>query len=166
LNKVEDREMEHSKHIARMAILVILILVGFHIFRTLFTPKSFGRYGHYRADNVTEQMAKPVVHGENHSCSQCHEEILKEIGHGSHKSLSCESCHAPVSLHVREGELIGKMPKNISTALCLRCHEKLESRPKTFPQIVSEDHIRRAQMEMAPDVCLRCHKAHVPGKGL
>lgn len=157
--------MEHSKHIFRVAILVILVLVAFHIVRTLFTPGSFGRYGRYRADNVVEQMERPVRHGESASCSQCHDEKMAQLREGSHSTVQCESCHAPLPTHIKDNEKIAPMPQNRSFAFCLRCHERLEARPSGFPQIDVQEHLQKASMEMSPDVCVSCHDPHSPEIG-
>ncbi len=157
--------MEHSKHLVRMILLVILLLIGFHILRTLFTPKSFGRYGHYRADNVQEQMAKAVVHGGSVSCSPCHAERLTQVRAGSHATVECENCHAPLATHVSDGEKKADMPLNKSPSLCLRCHDQMDARPAGFPQIRLEDHLQQVGAEMGPDVCLNCHEPHDPKLG-
>lgn len=157
--------MEHSKHIVRVLLLVIVLIIAFLIFRTFFAPRSFGRFGHYRADNVAEQMAKPVSHGESASCADCHDEMMEEHQAGSHISVTCEDCHAPLATHIKDEERIAAMAMNRSSVLCLRCHEKLEARPNGFPQIRLEDHLKKLSMEMSPDVCLGCHKPHSPKIG-
>ena len=157
--------MEHSKHLVRAIFLVIVVLIGFHIFRALFTPKSFGRYGHYRADNVQEQMAKPVMHGEGPSCSQCHADRFAQVRAGSHTTVECENCHAPLATHMRDGEKKAQMPLNKSPAHCLRCHGLLDARPGSFPQIRVEEHLQKVGAEMKPEVCLGCHEPHDPKIG-
>jgi hypothetical protein len=157
--------MEHSKHVVRMLFLVILVLIGFHIVRTLFTPKSFGKYGHYRADNVQEQMAKPVMHGGSTSCAPCHEDKSRELESGKHGSVACEVCHAPLATHIKDGTPVAKMPRFKSASLCLRCHDSLDTRPATFPQVRVEEHLRKGSVEMSPDVCMNCHNPHDPKLG-
>lgn len=157
--------MEHSKHLARMIILVVLVLVVFHIARTLFTPSSFGKYGHYRADNVTEQMAEPVVHGGAASCEACHAERNAQLRGGAHATVECEVCHAPLASHVKDSGKIGEMPRNRSHALCLRCHDKLDARPERFPQIQVDEHLEKMGATMGPEVCVGCHDSHDPKMG-
>jgi hypothetical protein len=157
--------MEHSKHLVRIILLLILALIAFHILRTLFTPSSFGRYGHYRADNVQEQMAKPVIHGENISCSQCHADRLAQLRAGAHATVECENCHAPLPTHIKDGEKKDEMFKNASTISCLRCHGQLDARPGGFPQVRLEDHLLKVGAEMGPNVCLQCHEPHDPKLG-
>lgn len=157
--------MSHSKHVARMIILVVLALAVFHIVRTLFTPVSFGRYGHYRADNVAEQINRPVVHGGAGSCQTCHGERNEQVRSGAHIRVECETCHAPLAFHVKDGVKTGDMVQNRSAALCLRCHEKLEGKPPSFPQIQSTEHLSKMGAAAGIDVCLNCHNAHDPKIG-
>lgn len=157
--------MEHNKHVARMILLVVLVLVVFHIARTLFTPSSFGKYGHYRADNVNEQMAKPVVYGGSASCEDCHAERNVQLKGGAHAKVECEVCHAPLASHVGESGKSGEMPKNRSTALCLRCHDRLDARPQGFPQIHLEEHAAKMGVAVGPELCVGCHDAHDPKMG-
>jgi nitrate reductase cytochrome c-type subunit len=56
------------------------------------------------------------------------------------------------------------MPINRSTALCLRCHQRLTARPKEFPQIDSPAHVTDKGAEFAADICLECHDAHNPSE--
>ena len=157
--------MEHSKHVARMALLVVFVLVVFHIVRTLFTPPSFGKYGHYRADNVTEQMSKQVIHGGSISCEPCHGEKQKDWAAQAHKSVQCEVCHGPIAWHISDGTKVADMPRSRSAAFCLRCHERLNGRPVGFPQIIPDEHLRKVGGEMGPEVCLSCHDPHAPALG-
>jgi hypothetical protein len=157
--------MEHSKHIIRVFLLVFLVLVVATLGRALLTPRSFGRFGHYRADNVVEQVQKPVVFGENEACVTCHEEMGGEVNGGAHKQVVCEDCHAPLATHIKGGEKVGRMETHREAVLCLRCHEYIEARPKVFPQIRAEEHLKKAMMEMSPDVCFNCHSPHTPKIG-
>jgi predicted CXXCH cytochrome family protein len=157
--------MEQSKHVIRMLFLLILVLIGFHILRTLFTPKSFGKYGHFRADNVEEQMVRPVMHGGSNSCAPCHEDKSGDVRAGKHGSVECEVCHAPLATHIKDGAPIAKMLRFRSASLCLRCHDSLDARPTGFPQIRVDEHLRKGSVEMSPDVCMNCHDPHSPRLG-
>ncbi len=157
--------MEHSKHVARVLILVVVVLIVFHIVRTLFTPRSFGRYGHYRADNVQEQMALPVAYGERGSCIPCHADTMGLAGSGGHASVECEACHGPVVTHIQDGKRYAEMSRSRSMGLCLRCHERLDARPSNFPQIKLDEHVPRGQGAPPKDVCFECHDPHSPKMG-
>lgn len=148
-----------------MALLVIVVLVIFHIVRTLFTPPSFGKFGHYRADNLAEQMSRETIHGESNSCEPCHGEKNKSWAIEAHGSVQCEVCHGPLGWHVSEGAKVGKMPVTRQVSLCLRCHDRLDGRRANFPQIVPTEHLKKVGGEMGPEVCLGCHDPHAPAIG-
>ena len=154
--------MEHSKHVLRIFILLLFVLAGVLFFRGFMVPKSFGIFGHYRADSLKEQADKPVIHGGINACADCHEEITEALEQGSHQSVNCESCHAPLSAHIKDEEKIGDMAINKKSEMCLVCHLKLVSRPISFPQIEVEKHLREQGGEETEDACFECHQAHSP----
>lgn len=158
--------MRHTKHLWRAGIAIVLFICIFMVIRYLNIPASWGLYGFYRADNVAEQMDKPIRYGGRDSCSKCHEKEKGLLANDRHAGLSCESCHAPLSSHVFEGKRIAPMAKNKTYAICLRCHEKLVGRPAEFPQIVLKEHIEEMGAEFKHDVCFNCHNPHSPKEGL
>ena len=155
--------MTHSKHYFRAGGIVVGGFFAFLIVRAFLMPKSFGQYGHYRADNVAEQRAKPLAFGAISACGECHAEQAMIHGKGKHQTVQCQNCHAPLAVHIQEGVFQEPMPINRLAALCLRCHGELPSRPEGFPQIDVKKHLGG----MAPEgpsegVCLRCHRPHDP----
>ncbi len=154
--------MRHSKHYFRAAILILGGFFAFLTVRSLVLPKSWGEFGHYRGDNLAEQMAKPVSFGPPAICATCHGDVSELHQKGSHKTVQCQNCHAPLSVHIKDGAFQELMPIDRSATLCLRCHAALPSRPKGFPQIDVKSHIEAAGLELAPGVCLNCHQAHDP----
>jgi hypothetical protein len=152
--------MEHSRHVFRIVLVVIVALAAVLIGRGFLVPKSYGIFGPYRADNVAEQMkARPPAHQGPASCTPCHKARAEARAAGAHKTVSCEVCHAPLLRHVTEGKLTGKMPVDKAFTLCARCHRKIQGRPDKFPQVVLEQHVT-TKLEGA--VCLECHDAHSP----
>ncbi|OGQ34210.1 MAG: hypothetical protein A3F16_07660 [Deltaproteobacteria bacterium RIFCSPHIGHO2_12_FULL_43_9] len=154
--------MRHSKHYWRAAFIVIGIFIIALIVRTIIYPKSFGVFGHYRGDAVTEQMNQPIVFAAPGACNTCHADIAKIHGEKSHKSVQCQNCHEPLVVHVEDGNLVGDMPINRSPKLCLRCHRLLPSRPEGFPQIVAEEHVGKNEQDLEEGACKVCHSAHAP----
>ena len=53
-------KFKDSAHLIRLAAVFILGAVVFVAIRAAVIPKSFGRYGPYRGDALTETMARPV----------------------------------------------------------------------------------------------------------
>ena len=156
--------MEHAKHIIRAVLLLAIIVIVLIVARHFASPDSFGRHGAYRFDSVAEHGAKMPVHGPARACDECHDEQAKPKSEGSHKSISCEVCHAPLAGHVKDDEWKAPMPVNRSKSLCAWCHEQLVARPKDFPQVVIADHVAEKEAQMSPNVCLECHDAHNPSE--
>jgi len=156
--------MEHARHVFRIMFVLLLALVAFVVGRTLLVPKSFGMYGGYRFDNVAEQArARPPLHGGAAACDDCHDERAKKVVAGAHKSVSCEICHGALGLHVKDGDVVAKMPLDRSFTLCSRCHRKIEGRPEKFPQVVLDQHVQQqGASRLEGKVCLECHDPHSP----
>lgn len=152
----------HSKHVIRAFLLLALALIGSLGARALLIPSSFGAHGHFRADNVKEQMDHPVAHGGRESCAKCHAEQHKLVMEHEHKVVNCENCHAPLAVHARGDKKIAAMPKDRKATLCVRCHERLAARPKTHPQVDVLEHLKEVGETFHPEVCVDCHNPHSP----
>jgi hypothetical protein len=152
--------MEHSKHIWRGAILLVLALVGIVVGRHFMVPASFGEMGYYRGDALYEFMDKAPEHGAVGACAECHDDVAAAKAAGKHASVQCEACHAPLSTHVRDGEMVGEMAINRSYRLCAYCHQELVARPATIAQINLADHLDLGPEDVIPEhACLECHDA-------
>lgn len=157
--------MEHTKHIWRAALLLLLFLFAAVIVRHFMIPESFGLEGHYRYNSLIEFMGKPMVHGSRTSCAECHEDQQEAHDDGPHASVTCSVCHGPVSRHAKGGEKIADMPANRSYRNCINCHQKLRARPQAVPQINAQEHLEGLGVldsgEEIPDrSCLVCHDPH------
>lgn len=148
------------------AVLVFVAIIGLILLgRSVFVPDSWGELGYYRADAIKDELAKPLVHGQNESCRECHAEVYDMKQASAHARLACESCHAPVSGHVNEaGEKIADMPRKLGepqVELCLSCHQKTMGRPEKFPMI---DHIQHLEEQKVrtDHSCDQCHTVHAP----
>ncbi len=141
-------------------------LVGFVTVRHFMTPKSFGVVGHYRHDAISEFMVLPVMHGGKESCQKCHEELFAENMKGKHAPVSCEVCHAPLSVHVRDGKKIAEMPKPEPLKTCGYCHQKLAGRPDAIKQVVFREHAEQQGLARGAAIserfCIKCHNPHSP----
>ena len=153
--------MEHARHVFRVLLVLFLVIVVVVLGRSFLVPKSFGLYGHYRYDNVPEQMAaRTPLHGGAKACADCHDDRAKAIGAGRHASVSCEVCHGPLGRHVKDGDVVAKPAIDRSTKLCGYCHRKIDGRPPKFPQIAFEKHQDGAGL--GAKGCLECHDPHSP----
>lgn len=152
--------MEQARHVFRALLLLLLVVAAVLLGRTLLVPPSYGDHGAYRFDNVAEQArARPPLHGGAASCAPCHAERAKKVAADAHARVSCEVCHAPLGLHVRDGAKIADMRVDRSHALCARCHRKIDGRPAAVKQVVLEQHV---QGTLGPEACLDCHDPHAP----
>jgi len=154
--------MEHSKHIIRAVLLLIVIAVVFVVVRHFLVPRSFGDHGHYRSDSIAEIADRPLAHGGPESCVECHAEDAEWVLDEEHGSVSCQVCHAPLATHAAGGEKTADMTVHRTTALCAWCHQRLAARPATFPQVVLIEHLTSKGAELAEGICLECHDAHDP----
>ncbi len=153
--------MEHARHVFRALLVLVVAGAAFVLGRGFLVPDSFGLYGPYRYDNVQEQMdARKPAHAGAQSCSGCHAAEFQKRTAGSHRTVSCEVCHAPLSVHVAAGATVGKMPVERSYTLCATCHRKILGRPEKFPQVVLEQHVEGQPVQGA--ICLDCHDPHSP----
>ncbi|HEX9401471.1 MAG TPA: cytochrome C [Anaeromyxobacter sp.] len=152
--------MEHARHVFRVVLVLLLLVIAVVIGRSFLIPRSFGTYGNYRFDNVAEQAAaRPPLHAGAKSCADCHDDRYVAVGKGRHAKVSCEVCHAPLGKHVKDGDVVAKMPIDRSVRLCAYCHRKIDGRPAGFPQIVLEKHVDGG---LGAKGCLDCHDPHSP----
>jgi cytochrome c553 len=161
------------KHIVRLLLLIAAVAVVAIGARWLFIDKSFGVYGHYRADAVPEIAADtPIFKGAAY-CQSCHRERYAQWSAGIHKVVNCETCHGaaakhpdikpPVASDARTQILIAgarfdhvhlSIPSD-TVKLCTLCHEKIPGRPAAQPQIEVKPHA-------AGQACIVCHNPHSP----
>ena len=141
-------------HLFRLAAVFLVGLALFLVLRGLLVPRSFGRYGHYRANAITEVAALPVNYAGHQVCEDCHSDLKDLKSKGVHKGVACESCHGPLSAHASDPGSV--TPAKLDTAvLCARCHQENIAKPKGFPQVNAAEHSGGA-------ACNTCHQPHSP----
>jgi cytochrome c553 len=117
-----------------------------------FTADSFYRFGHYRGNSVVQIASdEPKLQGAGY-CEGCHSERHAQWSAANHKTVACEICHGPGEGHPQKGKL--PIPED-TRKLCTLCHERMAERPRTQPQIDSEQHFPGQQ-------CKACHNPHAP----
>ena len=133
------------------AVFTGLMLVLVHYL----TPESWGEYGHYRADALTEIAAKQAKYVQMETCAMCHDSIAEYKSQGNHKPLQCEVCHGPGYKHIDDPENV-KMEIPQGRQFCLRCHTKNAATPKgVINQIDAKEHYEGEE-------CITCHNPHQP----
>ncbi|MBL6995735.1 hypothetical protein [Desulfobacula sp.] len=157
----------------RLRLLIVLLSIGVlagggFLFKNLLLPDSFGDYGAYRADAITEAVLVPIRHGTNTSCFKCHPYEAKIHKNGRHQTISCEFCHGVYADHVADGKKTGALPvkkeKEITT-LCLRCHNtEIKARhEEVIKTVAMPNHLKDQNVKITHD-CNQCHHVHAPLK--
>jgi cytochrome c553 len=145
-----------SGHLIQPAIVLLAGLGLFMVIRGAVVPKGFGQYGHFRPGALAAIRDHPVVYAGQAACVECHDEAGKVRAAGKHAHVACETCHGPLAKHAKADDPSAIKPAlpTVGT-LCVRCHEKDTTKPKTFPQVVSAEH-------SGGMACNECHKPHNP----
>jgi len=143
-----------AAHLLRLAGVFGAGLLIFVLVRSYLVPRSFGQYGHFRGDALTEIKAQPVSYSGHQTCESCHSDVLEVKNKGAHARVNCEACHGPLAKHADDPGAV--TPEKLDTAkLCVTCHEANTAKPKHFPQVASAEH-------SAGLACNQCHTPHSP----
>ena len=150
------------KGLPPQVVRLVLVAAGtvaiYLVANFLLTPKSFGAYGFYRGDALTERTQLPVHYGGKESCYDCHKEATKSLLENAHKGQSCEGCHGLGMPHIEHSKDTNFNPAKVGKdVLCLRCHRKDPARPKKFKQIGDID-----EHTEGGKACVSCHLPHNP----
>ena len=161
-------EVSYNTHVKRIVVVLVILAGCFFPAKWLYTPASFGKYGHYRADYIEEEASNELRHMTNISCLSCHEHENENLMAGMHKPLSCEFCHGTYADHVKDNAKIAALPvkKNDEiTTLCLRCHNsEIIARPQNMIKtVVMPDHLKDQAVKETHS-CNQCHYVHAPLK--
>ena len=146
---------KNAEHLIRVALVFVVGFFVFLIARSLIVPKSFGQYGHYRADSLNEIAKRTPLFAGHEACETCHSEVADLKKTGAHAKVDCEACHGPLGKHAEDtASVVPKLPD--TKVLCVICHEANSAKPAKFPQVVSKDHA-------GDEACKTCHQPHKPG---
>jgi cytochrome c553 len=164
------------KHIVRLIFLIAILGAAILGARAIFIDKSFGIYGHYRADAVAEIAADEPIYKGAASCQSCHRERYAMWSKGIHKVVTCETCHGAGAKHPSTEPVAPAAPMDPrmhshiaaerldhvnlviptdTVKLCTLCHEKMPGRPATQRQIEVSRHAAGMQ-------CIVCHNPYSP----
>src|SRR5579872_1537843 len=153
-NPYRLRMFKDTEHLIRLAVVMIIALAVFGVVRAAVVPKSFGQYGHYRADAIADIAARPIAHAGHEVCEGCHTDVVEVKKLGKHVVVPCEACHGAQANHADDPATI-KPPKTDTAVVCSRCHEANSAKPKAFPQVVTAEHSGGL-------ACDTCHQPHRP----
>ena len=153
--------MSYRRHITRLVTIIVLVVIGFIVVRSLLVPDSFGEYGHFRGANLEEQMAlQPLYQGADY-CKECHQVQYGDWQEGGHLTVTCEVCHGHWEIH---NDNLKTMTAVATSDACLICHLKLSGRPENLSQIESfAQHLKDQEVsEEDAEGCVDCHDPHAP----
>jgi len=149
------RGLKDAEHLLRVAFVFAVVTIVFVLVRAVLIPRSFGEYGHYRGNAITEIAAQPIVFAGHQTCETCHSDVIAVKNEGKHAGVNCEACHGALATHAENPGTV-QPPKLDTAVLCVRCHEVNGARPKDFPQIVANKH------DATGLPCETCHQPHSP----
>ncbi|WP_457574293.1 hypothetical protein [Desulfolithobacter sp.] len=161
-----EYKSKYNTHVIRIVLVLAVVAVVGVTVRSMVIPESFGKYGHYRADAIKDEINRPIRNGTNAACLSCHPYIREMHLEGIHRTVSCEFCHGPVADHVQDGKVIAKLPKKQGEEikiLCLRCHNKIiRARPREAIKMISmPEHLEQKHVR-TDHICNQCHNVHSP----
>jgi len=133
-----------------LAVFICIFLVARH----LLIPESFGKYGHYRANSMTEIEALPTHYAGKANCVDCHDTEATKLESDKHAGLSCEVCHGPGAQHADDPEK-NKLIKLGTREFCARCHS-INTARRT--EIIHQIDIKEHNPERTN--CIDCHNPH------
>jgi cytochrome c7-like protein len=140
--------------VVRLAVVFLLVGTALVLVRHHFVPKSFGKYGHFRADAIPAAAALEPHYAGAQACADCHEDEVALKATSYHRGVSCESCHGAAADHVDAPDEHAPL-RPTSRDACLTCHRYLLSRPNGFPQVLELTHNPEKK-------CVTCHNPHDP----
>ena len=122
---------KNAEHLIRVAAWSSLaVSCSLHRGPGCIVPKSFGQYGHYRADALKDIADRtPLSPGTGLRSLPSGVADLKKTG--KHANVGCEACHGPLEKHAEDaGSVVPVKPD--TKVLCVKCHEANSAKPKTF----------------------------------
>jgi len=139
----------------RLAIAFGIFISLFLLLRSILVPDTFGQYGHYRGDSLTDNALPEIHHSGQQACFDCHQDVEDLKQKDLHSTIHCETCHGPGQKHVLSMEA-ADIIKPDSREFCGVCHEKnAAKRQSTIVQIkISEHNVGKK--------CIECHNPHQP----
>jgi len=143
-----------AEHLLRLLLVFLAGMVVFVVVRRILVPRSFGEYGHYRGNAISEIASQPVVFAGHSSCETCHTDVVAVKARGAHARVNCEACHGAQAKHTEDPGTV-QPPKLDTAVLCSRCHASNAAKPAHFPQVAAEEHSSGLP-------CDTCHQPHNP----
>jgi hypothetical protein len=143
--------------LALIAALLVLVFVG----RWFAVPATFGQHGQYRGAAIAEARSFSPRHIDEKICEECHEAQASLHSKDVHVTVQCGTCHGAGWKHA-ENPQENPVQTPDGKEQCLVCHELLEARPASFPQIRWREHFLFVGIKDESVTCINCHDPHEP----
>jgi hypothetical protein len=137
-----------------LLVLFTAFIAVFLIARHFLVPESFGQYGHYRGNSLSDNAGRELVFASKPDCIDCHSDIYDMIQSDKHAKLSCLICHGPGLEHVNNPDASNILKKSGRTH-CGRCHA---INPARAAGVITQIDIASHHIEK--DNCIECHNPH------
>ena len=157
---LNDTLFDMPTQLKRLIPMFIIFIGLFLIIRYFLIPDSFGQYGHYRGDALTDVASIELVHASKEDCYDCHDDIQMKIENDFHAELSCLICHGPGLEHVDNPEA-ANIQKNSGREFCGRCHHFNAARSTN---VITQIDITTHNTEI--ENCIECHNPHEVWEGM
>ncbi|OQW94546.1 MAG: hypothetical protein BWK79_05555 [Beggiatoa sp. IS2] len=158
-------------HIYRLILIIAIAVIAMMSLKDFAVPKDWDKQLWYRPTALTELQQLPTRFGGNESCkgSTCHEVTAKDSHQAKftqlqgsfHKTLACESCHGPLTNHVKEDRKVAETNR-ARARHCLQCHESLPGREQKIKPFSEEFQLHKIMQVTAQKPCNDCHNPHAP----
>ena len=143
------------QQLKRLFIAFLIFVSLFLIVRHFLVPKSFGKYGHYNADALTNNASREIKYIDPKECVTCHADIDTLKVAGGHKDINCQTCHGPGYKHI-EDPVANPLNKPTERAFCGKCHSLNVAR--SVSTIKQQDLTKHN----TDNKCVDCHNPHKP----
>lgn len=154
--KREGNKPLTQQAVFRIGLILITVLVVFAFVRQSQVPASFGQYGRFRGDSISEAASKKIIFaGSSKDCSGCHQQVIAATSRGKHGDMDCQSCHGPAARHLDNPGVWSPVVKG-DEELCASCHRQIAGRTKKQVATV-KPLLHSGGME-----CTGCHDPHEP----
>ena len=144
-------------HIKRLVLVFLIFISLFLLLRHLLIPASFGKYGHYRAESITENSSLQPHYAGQAACFECHQDIEDIKAQDVHSGLHCEICHGPGVKHIASADT-ADIIKPSGRDFCGKCHGLNIARPGN---IIKQIDLNKHNVGKS---CTDCHNPHEPWK--
>lgn len=159
--KIKETGGFTQKAVVRVGLLLSVVVVLFAFGRQMAIPSSYGEYGRYRGNNVSEVVSKSANYagGGSATCRDCHQSQYQAVIQKEHGGFDCQTCHGPAANHVKKPKEFS--PKVEADAeLCGSCHRQITGRDDAKIATI------RIDSHSGGVACGRCHNPHQPRAGL